>query len=654
MRVNPKSSGQSHESWQSGRARHGLPALCAAAVLIAIVLAYSNHFHNSFHFDDSHTIVNNSFIRSLGNIPRFFTDGSTFSAIPSNQSYRPLVSLSLAIDYGLGGKLDPFYFQLSDFLAFLLLVALLAVVVKGLLDAERKGTACIAILAAGLYGLHPANADTVNYVIAQSDLFSTLAVLASFAIYMTMPGSRKLHLFVIPAALGILAKPPAAMFAPLFAAYLLIFAGPWRREGEKDCGFSAYLVAVVPSFLVCGGMLMFVSHMTPKGWVAGAASGADYLRTQPYAAMLYLKTFLWPDDLSADYDLASITSFGDPRFWIGVVFVILFAVCAVAASMHRRTRVVGFGLLWFVLALLPTSLLPLAEVMNDHRAFFPYAGLVIALAGAGAEIAGLVREWSTSAVLAAAWPVVTVFALCGYATHERNKAWKDEESLWLDVSVKSPMNARGLMNYGNTQMAKANYKVALDYFHRAQALAPRYPTLLINLAVVEDATGNAAAAESHFIEAIRLAPGSPDSYMFYARWLLKQSRNAEAGAMIRKALELSPGNLMATGLRDKLAGENPNASKAAMTTPERYLQVSLEDYQAKRYAESIAACQEALKLRPGYAEAWNNIGAACNQLGQYDRAALAFERALSLKPDFPLARNNLLYARRMEAQQKHP
>ena len=31
--------------------------MISLALLMGVVLAYSNHFHNAFHFDDSHTIV---------------------------------------------------------------------------------------------------------------------------------------------------------------------------------------------------------------------------------------------------------------------------------------------------------------------------------------------------------------------------------------------------------------------------------------------------------------------------------------------------------------------------------------------------------------------------------------------------------------------
>src|SRR5947208_3762075 len=132
--------------------------LGGALLLAALVAAYANHFHNSFHFDEAHTIVNNASIRELRNIPQFFRDAATFSSLPSNQSYRPLVSTLLAIDYRLGGGLNPLWFHSSIFALFVALTLLLAFVVHRLLDNHLW----IALGAAALYGLHPANADTIN------------------------------------------------------------------------------------------------------------------------------------------------------------------------------------------------------------------------------------------------------------------------------------------------------------------------------------------------------------------------------------------------------------------------------------------------------------------------------------------------------------
>src|ERR1700733_9126047 len=87
--------------------------LAFCGMLALVLLAYGNHFQNSFHFDDGHTIVDNPYIRDLHNIPRFFTDGRTFSVLPANRTYRPLVSTSLAIDYRLGHGLEPSWFHIS-------------------------------------------------------------------------------------------------------------------------------------------------------------------------------------------------------------------------------------------------------------------------------------------------------------------------------------------------------------------------------------------------------------------------------------------------------------------------------------------------------------------------------------------------------------
>ena len=225
------------------------------------------------------------------------------------------------------------------------------------------------------------------------------------------------------------------------------------------------------------------------------------------------------------------------------------------------------------------------------------------------------------AKVAAGCVAALLLSASGYATYQRNKVWKDEESLWHDVVLKSPGNGRGLMNYGNTLMAKGDYAGALDYFHRAQQLTPQYSVLLINLAIAEDATKQSAAAEQHFKEALRLAPASPDSYTYYARYLLSHSRAQEARAFLRSALELSPTDLTARELIAKTDAQAIN--EPAIQTPESYLALSLQFYGEERYVESIVASRRALDLRPGYAEAWNNIGAAYNKLGRYEEAAAA-------------------------------
>lgn len=625
-------------SWRSGKT----PFFATLAIAGLVVLAYSNHFQNGFQFDDAHTIVNNAFVQKLGNIPKFFEDGATFSSLPSNQSYRPLVSSLLAISYALAGGLKPFWFHSLIFALFLSQVLLLGYVLVHVLDKLSPSPAnrWIGLMAACWYGLHPANADTVNYIIACSDVISTAGIIASFAVYFAFPRLRRYLIYVLPAAIAVLAKPPAAIFPVLFAVYRLLVHEP-RTEGVTRAKRAiGYLIEIAPAFLACGAALSLVQHMTPSHWAAGAGNGWRYLITQPYAALLYFQTFLWPSGLSADYDLAPFATIGDPRFLTGLGFAMLFTGSAIAASICKRTRVIGFGLLWYVVGLLPTSLLPMAEVMNDHRTFLPYIGLIIAAAGIASLIIKERKSYLRPITVAGSFAIILF--LCGnaYATNQRNKVWLDNESLWQDVVAKSPGNSRGLMNYGNVLMKKGDYADALGYFRRAQVIAPRYSTLFINIAIAEAANGQSAQAERDFRKALSLAPESPDSHTYYAAWLLKHSRPVEALHLTEQAVELAPADIMA---RDLLLKAKATANRPA--TAAFYLDQSLEYYQAERFEDSIASCRTALSLQANYAEAWNNIGAAYNRLGYYQQASEACEKALRLKPGYELAANNLRFAR---------
>ena len=119
-------------------------------VLFCVVLTYSNHFDNPFEFDDSHSIQSNEAISKL-DVYRFFTDASCLTALPSNQSYRPITVLLNSIDYQISKRfnkdpkfkskpgLNPFYYHLTHMFWYLVLLVLLFYVYKRLFDHATKG-----------------------------------------------------------------------------------------------------------------------------------------------------------------------------------------------------------------------------------------------------------------------------------------------------------------------------------------------------------------------------------------------------------------------------------------------------------------------------------------------------------------------------------
>jgi protein O-mannosyl-transferase len=139
---------------------------------LAALAAYANHFDNGFHFDDFHTVSDNIFIRDLRNVPRFFADAEYTSTLPDHRTYRPVVSTSLAFDYWLGRGLKPFWFQLSTFVWYVVQLILMFFLFRRIMDCSEPHSFNVwtAFFAALCYGLHPVNAETVNYVIQRADL----------------------------------------------------------------------------------------------------------------------------------------------------------------------------------------------------------------------------------------------------------------------------------------------------------------------------------------------------------------------------------------------------------------------------------------------------------------------------------------------------
>jgi len=663
-------------------------------LIVVVTITYSNHFQNSFHFDDSHTIENNLYIQNIKNIPLFFKDATTFSSLPSNQSYRPIVSTSLTIDYWLGGGFDMFYFHLDTFLLFLLQGIIMFFLFYKILELSYKNewNIYISAIATLWYMLHPANAETVNYIISRSDIQSTLGVIVGLLMYQYSSISKKWNLFLIPVVIGILAKPSAVMFAPILFFYILLF--------EQDISLSQALkfktygkqlwkvfISVAPTFIVCGLMFLLVDHLTPKTWQSGGFSKFNYLITQPFVITHYFTTFFLPFGLSADTDWQTLQTIWDSRFFAGMLFIIIMIIIAFWFSKDKRLRPISFGIIWFFLALIPSSsIIPFAEVLNDHRIYFPYVGLAISACWTVGLLLLKAKKTSTLpaknyAIIVSA-SVLILLTAYSYGTYQRNKVWETEETLWHDVTIKSPKNGRGLMNYGLSKMSRGDYVTAEKYFLDALKLWPYYSSLHVNMGVLKNAKGDAATAEMYFKNAVNYSPGYPDSWFFYGKFLCDKNRYSEAIPALEKSIELSSAHIGARNELMKayfytnnstkliqlaqntlqLLPNNPEAlnylekAKQIATTViseedarkspsvEKYLQLGLQYYQNKNYEKCIEASLEALKLNANSHEAYNNIGSSYNMLQHYDKAIIACKKALEINPNFEIAKNNLLLA----------
>jgi Flp pilus assembly protein TadD len=275
----------------------------------------------------------------------------------------------------------------------------------------------------------------------------------------------------------------------------------------------------------------------------------DYLRTEAAVVVTYLRLLILPVGQNLDYDYPVFRSL-EPRVLASAA--LLAGLAAVAALLYRWTspapgrkaldpaaRLAGFGLAWFFLTLLvESSLVPIVDVINEHRVYLPSAG-IFAAAAAGA---GLVARRAS----ADAWQRVLVLCtllvslLLASATLQRNAVWADELSLWADAAAKSPGKFRPHLNLGRALALAGRPGEAAVELRRAVAIDPGSAWGRTQLGAALLSLGRPAEAEPELREALRLSPSDPEASFDLAVALSAQGRKDEARGWFRRFLEVAP------------------------------------------------------------------------------------------------------------------
>lgn len=575
-------------------------AVLPCLILVAVTITYWNHFPNEFHFDDFHSVVRNPAIREISNIPKYFLDARLFSIFPPNQSYRPMTTTTLAIDYALGGGYNPVYFHLTTFLAFLLQLVVMGALFQKILGSHRQ-----AWLGVALYGLHPVGAETINYVIQRADMYVALGLSAGMLLYAYNRPRWALLVF----ALAYFFKPSALVFPGLVLAY------------EHFLGQRAYKKSI-PFILLAAVLTVLNTVMTPASFLLGSSSSSlNYRLTQPYIAMTYLWESVAPFHLAADNEFPPFDNLLDPKAVAGYVCLLGLLV-----AIYKGKPTLSFGLSWFLMAMVPTSLAPLGDVTNDHRMFGPYVGLALA-------VASLASHRVVQLLLALALP------LLAYGTVLRNQAWRSEESLWRDAVAKRPGNGRAWLNLGVCLLGHNRPAEALAAMLEAKRRSDSYVYLEVNLGQVYAALNRPEKAEQHFIRATEVDPGGTPLYL-YGEFLMRQGRPTEGIPYLVESNKRNPRDSSALRLlhsyydfKDAECKRNP--------TCQNYVDFSLLLFQGEEYEKAATMALAACRIDPKSAPAHNNLAACYLAQKKWAEAKKEASIALKIQPDMAVAQRNL-------------
>ena len=630
-------------------------------VIATGLLAYHNSFTGAFVHDDFGSIPENPTIRHLWPIWPSLSPPHRGGLTVEG---RPLINLSLAINYALGGYNVWSYHALNLTGHILAGLTLLGIVRRTLLQPplrERFGVAAneLALATAVLWTVHPLQTESVTYIIQRAE--SIMGLFYLLTLYCFIRGAESVRrgvwygLSVTACALGMASK-EVMMSAPLMVLlYDRAFLSgsvreAWRRRWPLYLGLSATWILL--GFLLASGQIP-VTSMTAQR--IGRAWW-QYLATEPGVILYYLRLSVWPHPLCMDY------RWPIARTWMSILpptVVVLILLGAVVWTL-RRNSAWGFVGAWFFLILAPSSsFVPLLDPIYEHRMYLSLAAVVSLV------VLGLYSLIGRRSLV-----VFLVVAIgLGFLTWRRNQNYGSNTDSNLGVALQkagrvqeaivhyeealraAPDDATAHYNLGTALEEAGRVPEAIAHWEQAVQIRPDFVEAHDNLGVALVHSGRVPEAIAHYEQALRIKPDFARSHYNLGVALTRLGKATEAIGHFEQALRINPdyaeahGNL---GVALERAGRVPEAivhyERALQIKPdyaEVHYNLGLTLWQAGEVKAAVEHWEKVVRLAPDYAEAHNNLGGALLRLGRMTEAIKHFEEALRIAPSMAEAHYNL-------------
>ncbi len=626
--------------------------LLAGLLLFGLLLViYGNSLSNGWHFDDFANIVDNPRVHAAS------LDWQELRAALSGvgaegRLQRPLAFLSFAINHALGGlQVEGYHLVnlaihfLTAFLLFLLLRDLLQL---PLLRGHHRAASSVALLAAAFWASSPLQVTAVTYIVqrmaALAALFTVLALFCYLKARTAEGRGRRVTFFLLTGVAGlcgVASKENAAMLAAsLFLFDILLIQGASLRALKKNLPFLAGVAA-----LLAVAVFLFTDPFTlPDTYGVRSYSLTERLLTQSRVLVSYLSLLIYPLEsrLMLLHEVEVSTGLFSPPTTAGA-FLLLAVLAGSALLLARRTPLLSFALLFFLLNHLVEGSVIGLELIYEHRNYLPSLFFFVPLAVLLVDGLDFFSYRPSLQLLLAATGAALLLAQ-GLGTVDYNLVFRNEFSLWQDNVAKAPGLSRPHNNLGQyywhsgqKERAAEHLRTALrlDTFDRTSLAAvshenlgmyylerrewseaarhleeslriagsSAHPRTLYGLATVRFETGQLAEAEQFLNQVLALVPRNGEALLLKGRILLRAGRHNEAldtgrralhsqepeGFLVQAAAYLGMGrNREAAGVLRAYLGERPNDLQARIVLLELANRLDLER-QAVQAASALLA-----------------------------------------------------------------
>ena len=480
-----------------------------AAIPLAFLL-YGHGLDAPFYLDDGHVLE-----AGLGSLP----------------ATRPLGFYSFFVSSLLADLVGPllhwkamFYFRLTN-----LLIHVLAATAVFWLARELTKKHLVAAIAGTLFLVHPIVSQPVLYVTQRFESLATLFMVLSAAGYARFRNSHDRRWLIAVLAFGLMAasSKETAVVLPVWIVLMeLVFYRTFRWDRRFLYLIPVGVVLAIPAWraLIGSGVTL-----TSVPWHL-------YLASQGGVLLKYLQLSIYPFEQFLFYDVGVVTGFS----WVIVLeWALVLAVLTTGILLIRRYPTIGFGIVSFFVLLLPVTLLPLPDLIFEHRIYPAFVGVAIAAASLLA-----LRVGRATIVLMA----VLLLVFC-FRTFERSGEWNDEVQFLESHRARFPHDPQALSTLAVYYFSRGEVASGIealqiareheDHFNDYYATTGRV-NIALNLATMYISISDYEMARQEVELALILDPEEPAVYQLAGGFHLTVGELEEALAYYLRLTELRP------------------------------------------------------------------------------------------------------------------
>lgn len=610
--------------------------LFALILLAATAIAYLPAWHGKPVWDDQAHITA-PHLRSVQGLVAIWTQ------LGATQQYYPLVHTVFWLEQRLWGDSVLGYHLLN-----ILVHALSAVVLLRIL---RRLNVPGALLAAGLFALHPVQVESVAWISELKNTLSGVFFFLSIWSYFNFDETRSRRSYSAAFVLFLFGLMCKTAIAPMPAVVLVIL---WWKQGSLR--LQRDVLPSLPFFALGLAAGLFTASI--ERLFVGAQGAAFQLSVLQRCLIatrdfwFYLFKLVWPAKLTFIYPRWQISAadWGQYPFFVGFIALVVFVW-----RLRKRFRGPLAATLIFVALLFPAlgfiDVYPfLYSFVADHFQYLACVGPLTLLAAAiRIGIDSVAPEKKNVRRITYAVLLITV----GVLSWRQSRDYQDIETLWRTTIARNPNCWMAYSNLGSLFSDRGYPNEAIVLFRKALEIWPNQSKDHNNIGKCLLQQGRMAEAMEQFETALQLSPNDSATENNIGAAYLQSGDVDQALAHLGNSVRLRPNNADAyINLGNAFLQKHDfdaaiQAYSATLALPcdhaETHYSIANVFRQKGQLDDAVLHYHLALQLRPQYAEAHNNLGNTFRQEGKIAEAIREYESALAEEPASVLIKNNLAW-----------